>query len=824
MKYIVSFILFFLIFQSTVLPQNQRQQQKPGVGTIIGKVQDEVTEKPIEFATIGLKSQRKDMIVNGTVTDQNGKFTIDKIQPGKYLVIISFIGYKDYQSDTIRINQKNNVVDLGTIKLASSSVEYKEFTVTGEKKLLETSIDKKVFNVSQNISSEGGSAIEVLEKVPSIEVDIEGNVSLRGNSNVRILIDGRPSGLTGSSKQAVLEQIPASSIESIEIVTNPSAKYDPEGMVGIINVVLKKDKRTGTNGNINLSVGTRDQYNFNFGINNRNAKTNLFANYSYRESNRWYSGETYRKLFNNDTTNYLDQLSDGRHSGSGHMVKLGCDFYINEKTTVGISVTQNISGSSSKDINYYHEYNNVNIYEEWRHRYVREDEDETNTDINLYYQKWFTSRKENLMVDFNFSTNKENEKDIFNEYDVDQFGVSFDSLPDMQNNYQDEGYMVGSLRIDYVKPFKEKRKLETGYDGRFRIIDNNFKSETYSYSFNEFQNDVNLSNNFIYTEEIHALYATYTDHIFGLDFQAGLRAEQAFTTSELRNTNDTYKNDYFSLFPTLHVTKELENNQDLQFSYSRRINRPRVRSLNPFTDYDDPLNLRIGNPYLNPEYINSYEVSYYKEWGKTQLISSIYYKRVYDVINRYKTVDTNGVSTTTYANMSTATSYGFEFIFISNLTKWWNINTSANLYRNITDAENLESDLNADAYAMFGKLNSTMNLKYNIQFQVSGMYRSPRVFPQGEMKAMYFMDMALKKSFFDKKFFVTLRMSDVLNTRRFEYISEGFNFYQESLRQRQSQFIYLNLSYRFGKPFKDNNRKKNGRDSMNDNMDDFDID
>ena len=780
------------------------------IGSIKGVVMDSVSNQPLEFATIAVYLQKTDSLVTGGITDKDGQFHIKEIRPSVYKVKIDFMDYETLFINQVKIGKEVLHKDIGAITVAPDASSLNEVEVVAEKRFMQNSLDRKAYSVEKIMASEGGDATEVLQNIPSVEVDIEGQVSLRGSSNVTILIDGKPSSLTGASRTAILEQIPASSIETIEVITNPSAKFDPDGMSGIINIILKRQKKPGLNGGINLSAGTRYKYNGAANINYRTSKLNLFANYSYRYDTRFREGETFREIIFSDTTSYLDQESYSDRIRKTQMLKLGTDLYLNGKNTLSLVGTYNLRNSVSDGVNEYRELDQDHLLQNLYTRSSFETEPGSSADVNVNYSKEFKNPKQQLTADIRYSISDRLEDAHFEQDTLNLDGTPSGIPSALQNNLINTAHNITNMQLDYSHPFHKKAKLETGWKTTLRNINNDFQSETFDQSSGEFISDSLLNNQFLYEEQIHAIYGTYGHKIKGFSFQLGTRLEQAYTTSTLITTSEMFTKDYFSIFPSVHLAQELGNEQTVMLSFSRRINRPSIRALNPFNDNSDPQNLRLGNPDLNPEYINAYEIGYGKYWQAGHSLSSaIYYRQIHDVIKRIRSADSTGATTTTWENLDDGISYGVELIGVISITEWWRLNGSFNFFRTIIDGSNLETAMTNDALGWSTKFTSMMQLPHTMELQFSGRYRAPGVHVQGSMRARYSFDMALKKSLFEKKGSIGIRMSDIFNTRQFAFDSSGPGYTQEAIYNRESRIVFLTFSYRFGK--KMNSRKKGGR-------------
>lgn len=782
-----------LLISAAAFAQQSSNNSMPKNGKISGSIVDQSTGTGLEFASVAAVNLGDSSIKGGSLTNKKGYYQITDLTPGKYIIRATFLGYTSIDSKPYIISPKDWEITADEINLAPKTELLDAVDVTAQQTFVQNGIDRKVYNVGQVATADGGNASDVLAQIPSIDVDIDGNVSLRGSGNVTILVDGRPSTISGGSRAEILKQLPAGSIENIEVITNPSAKYDPDGMSGIINIVLKKNKREGINGGITAGVGTWEKANFSANLARRNDRFNIYSNYSFNHSDRPGGGLSHREIYSNDTTYILDQTDDSKRFSDNHSLKAGADFFITPKTTIGFSGGVNFRDSRSEEETNYIESDNFGYEGAPYSRKGEENGTDKNYDFNVNYSRDYAQPNRKLTADISLSKGVEYETAAFGNYNDSDFAHSF------QQNIQDNNNTVVIGQIDYIHPLGKDRKFEVGFKTSDRTVDNDFFSESQDSTASSFSPDTNLINRFIFGEQIFATYGILTTRVGPLGLQVGLRAEQALTNSELVTTKEMYPNDYFSLFPSGHLTYKVDDKNQYQLSYSRRINRPSLRSLNPFTDYDDPQNIRVGNPALRAEYTDAYEASYGLYSSEITFTSSVYYRRTHDVITRFRRIREDGVSVLSYENLTSATNYGVELIAMKQFFSWWQTNTSVNLYENLVDASNVETDLNTRGFAYSGKIQNSFTINRNWDMQLTGNYRSGRPFAQGGMKAMYNIDFAVKRTLLKNKGTLSFNVRDVFNTRRFSFYSEGPDFYQEGTRFWQSRVAQLSFSWRFGK-------------------------
>ncbi|MFO7722472.1 MAG: TonB-dependent receptor [Bacteroidales bacterium] len=796
-----------ILFFATAQPVSQ------AAGTVSGKIADSKTNLPIEYANVVIFNPDT-TIVTGGVTNNEGVFIINNVPFGLYLLKVSFIGYDDLWVDSVLLSYRHRNVLFEKIQLSQSAAVLQEFSLTGQRSVLEMQIDRKVFNVDQSIVSQGQSATEVLETVPSVEVDMDGNVSLRGSGNVTILIDGRPSAMMGSDVATALKQIPANMIESIELITNPSAKYDPEGMSGIINIKLKKDRKAGMNGVVSAGYGTWNKYNGSINLNYRTQKYNLFTSYSNNNRNFFRTGSTFTTNKQNpDSFFYTDQDIYMKGFSSSHMVRGGADWFINKNNTLSGFLTYNTHSRRSNDTVWTTYQDSGQVVSALTDRYSSDEDASYGYSGVLTWQKNFDKAGQELLVDANYSYNSGNEEaDYFDRYDLLDYKPVY--LTRMEQKSAFDINKVASLQIDYIHPLTANTRLEGGARLGYRMLDDD---QDASYFDSIWLPDPNRINRYVYDELIAAAYATYSGKIKNFTYKAGLRFEQTYTSGHLVNTTDTFSNQYPSLFPSVHFSYKPDRDNEFQFSYSRRITRPRSGMLNPFADYSDPLNIRQGNPFLDPEYTNSIEFGYSRFFKKSSLISSVFYRQVNDQIERFKIINPEGVTIMTFRNLTSGIQYGYELIGTYNPYKWWSMNGNFNMNQRILDADKIQEGLRTSGLMWSVKLMSTMTLKAGTSIQLSGYYSSPRILTLGVSAPRYGMDIGARQSLLKNKASISLRLSDVFYTSSWKMSLDGSGFSQEIERYFDSRVAFLTFTYQFGQQPRENQSKRRGqRDSNGD--------
>ena len=790
---LLSFVLLFTLANG-LMAQNfpNKAAGNTGPATILATYIDLKTNKPIEYVTVSLMRVADSTIVNGTTTTKKGEIKLENIAFGSYKLKASFIGYKTLQSQVFVVSPKELVVDLGIFKIEPSAKNLKVVEVSGERADFTNQLDKKTYNVGKNITNIGGSATDILQNIPSVNVDIDGKISLRGSENVTILIDGKPSTLTGGNRQAILQQLPANAISEVEVITNPSAKYDADGMAGIINIKTKKDKLKGFNANTQATVGTNDKYSFNIGLNNRTSKYNLFGNYSYRHERRDNNGngEQFNRFVGNNYS--FRNSSNGYNLNDFHTGRVGIDYYINNYNTVSFStgISSNISGKP--------DFINFDYFDSVGTQFANFKRNNYSTDDNLTldatvdYKRSARKNKSELTASASINSNARNA----NEDYKNSTAISFE-IPS-QRNKNTATFTNFIAQVDYVLPLKNG-KIETGAKTTTRIVDNNQQGFRYNFGNNEYWQDTLISNHFIYNEMVNAGYFTFASKYKKFDYQLGVRTEITNIEGNSKTANTIFTNNYFNFFPSGFIKYALAKNQDLQLGYSRRINRPGFESLNPFVDYSDSVNLRQGNPKIQPEYIHSVELNYQTQVKKLNFSATLYYRYTDNMIARLRNVNPNtGQSIMSFYNFNSAENTGVEVIFRYSFVRLGNIMLSGNWYKNVVNGGNVQNDLQSEITTWNTRLTYNLPLPKAFYFQANGMYMAPMRFAQSTISGMNGLDIGVRKDFMAGKLQCGLNLSDVFDIRQFNIRQDGDNFTYDGMRKRETRILTFSLTYRFG--------------------------
>lgn len=822
-KYKFLVFALFICANTTML-----SAQTTATGKITGKIIDAETKETIPFASAQLFEKGAAKAFKLVQSDIDGNFTITNIANGSYTFKASYVGYQTMIRDMVTLSATTKVVNLGSIAMKTGKGNVlSEVTITAQKPTMQLGIDKKVFSVDQSVVSEGGSATDVLQNVPSIQTDMDGGVSLRG-SNARVLIDGKQSLIGGGDVAQILASIPASAIESIEVITNPSSKYDAEGQTGIINIVLKKNKKIGLTGNVAVTAGNRDNYNASTNIAFQNKNVNVYANYGYRYGNRPGSG--YNNIFykngNQSIANaYQNTISNDLEKA--HNAKLGIDYNLTDKSTISLSGGVNKRNSAEDEFLSINEYTLAQAPVNLTNRNNLRDRKGNNYDLNLDFIQKLKKKGEELSFNASYATGS---NDSYQTLNTDRYydnGVSVPSILSEQLNNRLGDNKNYNIQADYTLPLTETSRLEAGYRTQYReslsnTLANNLVNGVYEF-------DRQLSNDFNSTDYVHAVYLNYQNQIKDFGYQLGLRGEDAALDTKM-GAYDIANNiaytpgrvAYKRIYPSVFLTQKLQSDQQVQLSYSRRVNRPRGWDTNPFLDVSDPLNHRMGNVNLLPEDVHAFELSYSKFFKSFSLVSTAYFRKTNDVIQRLRSEpDADGITLTMPQNLTNAKNSGVELIGKFDVSKKWNFTTNFNLYhRKITGVPALGT-IDNEGISYNANLTNNISLPHSITLQLRADYRANEVTAQGTFKAMYGFDAGAKMDLMAKKASLSFNIRNLFNTRKFEMESASTASLINFGRMRAGNMASLTFSYRFGQADFAQKKKKPSQDAPRNDEESF---
>ncbi len=819
-----SFLLIFFICLSFTGHSQSKQY------SITGKVIDDALNVPLEYATIAITRPNDPEFLDGAVTDIDGKFDIN-VPPGVYNITIEFISYT---SKTFKNKKVESNLDLGTIMLGISSSSLDEVVVRAETTQVEVRLDKKIYNIGKDLTTKGGTVSDALSNVPSVSVDVEGAISLRGNENVRVLINGKPSALAGFGSTDVLGQLPADAIDRVEVITSPSARYDAEGTAGIINIILRKDKTLGFNGSVSTTVGYPESYGITANVNLRADKYNLFntTGYNYRSGpgggnfdTRYFQGEFSRVLENRDYD----------RSNKGFNTNLGMEYYINDKSSITGSAFFRYGDGEDITSNLTRKFQNSILAQETLRREVEMEENKS-FQFSLNYVNRFNEEGHKLTMDFQYENDNEEQPAFITEtVRLNNTAGESPFLPS-EEVFTKEKQNEYLIQVDYVLPIGEDSQFETGYRG-------NFKNENTDYNLNiedeasgRFVRNDTVSNIFDYTENVNALYTQYGTKFGNFSFLLGLRLENTqlkgkidseFSEDDLINTfgfviDTDFDNNYLGLFPTVNLIYELGETENVTLGYNRRINRPRGWFINPFPSRASRTNVFQGNPNLTPSYASAFDLGYLKRWKKLTLTSSVYYQNETDAFERVQQgtgefFEGIEIIRTIPINLATNERLGAEAGILYNPAKWLRLNGSVNFFQFKTEGDFNGIDYGAKNNSWFGRFSSKVSLPANIDWQTNAFYRGASENAQTKTDGIFSLDMALSKEIFKERATLSFNVRDLLNSRKRNSLTTTDRFIQQSEFQWRERQFTLTLIYRFNQKKKDQNRNRqngNGGDDF----------
>ena len=781
-----------------------------------GKVIEKVSKQPLEYATITLINGKNPKALAGGITNAKGEYSID-VTPGIYDVKIEFISFKPTE-----IKQKaiQGNIDLGTTALDEDAAQLNEVIIRAEKTTVEIKLDKKVYNVGSDLMVKGGTVSDVLDNIPSVSVDVEGNVSLRGNDNVKVLIDGKPSNAINIAE--ALRLIPADAIEKVEVITNPSARYDAEGGGGILNIILKKGKNLGLNGTFIASTGYPDNHGISGTINYKSKNFNLFTNQGYNYRNSPGNAITNSKYLNSDNTirNYVDESRENDRYSKGYNGNFGIELYLNNSTSWTNTINYRKNSGDNRDNVFLKNYDSNYVYDYTRNRINEEDSNSENVEFTTNLTKKFKKDGHKLTIDGSFSTNDDKNNALITDTATNTSAVLFDKT--INNQTQNRNL----LQADYVLPLGKGGQFEAGYRGDFSKLVTDYQVQ------NDGVINPNFTNTLEYKERVNALYTQYGMKVNKFSALFGLRWEDSNIDINQLATNDFNNKKYNNFFPSAFLTYEISDKSSASLSYSRRIQRPRGRMINPFSNLSSNVNIFVGNPDLDPAFTDAIDLGYIKRWDKLTFNTSLYVNKTTDVFQfarRESGTFVNGTPVIISSPINLATEYrtGFEFTLNYSPYKWWKLNGNFNFFRNetqgnyvYTDFNNVEitQNFNNTATSWFTRVTSKVTLPYKIDWQTNATYNGPQNSAQGRSLGNFSANLAFSKDIMKEKGTLAFNVSDVFNSRKriMETYLPGIVSSYSEMQWRVRQFS-LSFTYRFNK--QKNDREKQPKRNQNENGD-----
>ena len=785
--------VFLFLFSFCIFVPDVINAQSTGTYRVRGRIIDSTSSSPLSLATVQAFSTSGRSLVSELVSSDKGVFSLS-LNRGEYYLTVSFTGYQPVTTATFTLD--NADTDLGTIRLTALTSELEQVIVQAQKSSMQLSLDKKMFNVGQDLANAGGSALDILSNIPSVSVDAEGSVKLRGSDNVRILIDGKPSGLVSIKGGAGLQQLQANMIERIEIITNPSARYEAEGNAGILNIILKKEKKEGFNGSLELITGNPANFGGAANLNYRHKRVNFFVNYSLTYRNTPAKGNLYQEVYSPDTVSLLRQENEMALKGLNNNIRGGIDYFFSEKSVLtGSYLFSRSDAERTLDIRYEDFLFNLSNPQSISTRRQDETEDEPKSEYSLVYKRTFAEKDHELVAELKFLDNWESSNQLFTQ---NYFKPNGEPVPDqnlLQQSLNDEYEKQFLAQVDYIKPIGTEGKFETGLRSSIRKMSNDYVVLQKDAAGTFFPLP-DFDNIFFYDENIHAAYGIVANKKKRFSYQAGLRAEWTDVKTTLEKTEEVNPRKYVNLFPSAHVSVEMGNENSVQISYSRRVRRPFYNDLSPFFTFSDNRNYYGGNPDLNPEFSDVVEIGHIKSFSKGSFSSALYYRNTNGKIQSIRTVDDQGNSTTLPQNLEGERSFGAEFISNYSPFTWWKLDFNVNLFHSDIDGSNIVESFKTSTTSWFARQTSRFMFKKQFDVQLRFNYEAPQNTVQGRQKSLYFVDFTASKDVFAGKGTINLNVLDVFNSRWMRSISTGPNFYTRSESQFRVRQVNLTFNYR----------------------------
>ncbi len=771
---------------------NGQQNTRNGQCSITGKLVRNGTDEPLPFATAVLYNQEDSTMASNALTDDDGSFELFTA-PGTFYIVFQYIGFREKVLRDLVIDKNRDMLRLGVLGMDSDAIALDEITVKAEKSQMEMKLDRRVFNVGKDLTTRGNSAADILDNVPSVNVDPEGNVSLRGSQSVRILVNGKPSGLLSADDTRALLRMQGDIIESIEVITNPSARYEAEGEAGIINIILKKNREKGVNGSFGLTAGYPHNYGASYNLNYRRKDFNLFSNFGLTYRKTPGGGNDAQRFFNDGMlTEYYTSETDQTRGGLGGYLQVGTDWIMSEQSTLTGSLLYR-TGKDRADVEvFFRDFDEFENLQGISKRNVDEEETDHNVEGALNFTRTFDDHDDHKWtIDVKYILNDDTELADYDETSTQSSNVLFQR----SSNTEDERNFL--FQTDYVHPFGDKSKVEGGLRAALRQVNNDFLVEEQRDN-GEYEVLEGFDNRLSYTENIYAAYLIGAHEFGEFALQGGLRMEISDVRPSLENSDEENNQFYTSFFPSIAATYTLTEADQFQLSYSRRLSRPYFRNLLPFSNFNNPRANPVGNPNLLPEFTNSFEAGYLRYFTSGSLLSTIYYRHTTGVIERLILPGEAPGTTIRYpVNLSTRHSMGLEISFSYDLLDWWSINSDVNFFRAIVDGEFEGDNFSSDTYTWTGRLNTKFDFGKNMKIQASYDYNAPERTTQGRRLSSASFDFGVSMDILKGKGTLTLSGRDLFNQRiRRRVISQPGLQSESSFQWRRSQGVVLTFDYR----------------------------
>ncbi|PJR04530.1 outer membrane beta-barrel family protein [Avrilella dinanensis] len=799
------FLLFALFSMSEMMSQNQL--------VISGKIIDKDTKQPLEYASVIFQSNTDVNYITGEITDENGDFTFE-VNADVYEIKVEYMGF---DAMTIPERTVNTDWNMGTVEVSAGDEQLEDLVIEVERSPVEIKLDKRIYNVGDDNVVKGGTASDVLDNIPSVSVDSDGTVSLRGNESVRVLIDGKPSGMASNIADA-LKMLSAESIEQVEVITNPSARYEAEGGAGLINIILKKGKNQGVNGNVTATVSNPFGYSVASTLNYREENFNIFANLSYRDNKTLGNSVNNSEYFdeNGNTSQFVDEYSNRERMRRGFNGNIGFEWYLTDKLTWNNNFSWRRSHGDNPNEVIYHTFDAQRNPDNSRVRNTAEDDMKENVDYTSEFTFKFNDEGHQLLASAT----------VFKNYDIEDSNIRTYMLGTDNSLSEDitkaqEADLNHQLRLDYTLPINDNTHFEAGYLGTFNKLDTDYEVNSYNNGVLE-PNELFL-NNLEYKENIQALYTQFGSKINRFSYMLGLRWESSKINVNQFVTNDFNEKKYNNFFPSVFLNYEFNESTNASISYSKRVRRPRGRMLNPISDYSSSISFFMGNPDLNPAFTDAFDVGFMKRWNYFTLSTSAYLNRTtdsFEYVRRINGVNDEGIPITVMSpiNLSDEYRYGMEFNFNYTPYHWLKLNGNLNLFQQQTrgdytftdfDGNEVYQNFDQDAFRWTGRLTARVNLPVDIDWQTNYMYFSGGNNSQGKMLDNHNINMSLSKDFLNDRATLSFNVQDLLNSRKWrnETYLETANIYREM--QWRERTFNLSFTYRFNQSKKEAQQRNN---------------
>ncbi len=793
------FISYLSVSQPTGGGRPMSGGGKP-IGRVYGKVIDSRTKKPVDYASVTLLAAQKDSMISGVLAQGNGDFNMEKLPLGRFRLRIQFIGYKNYTQPVI-ITPNTLEQDLGDLMVEPDTKQLNDVVISGEKAPVSMSIDRRTYNVDKDISSRGGTAIDVMKNIPGLTVDADGNVALRNNSPT-IFIDGRPTTLT-------LEQIPSDQIDRIEVITNPSAKYDASSSGGIVNVVMKTNTKPGYNGMVGANIGTNNRYGVNGNINIKEKPFNFSASYNLNARQNPSKGYTNRTSLSNEApTGYYEQNNQNLSSNLMQHARLGLDYSVNNRNTLTLSQSIVHGNFDQNDEQTFTQLNASDSILSSGNRATDQETRFQNYTTQVLWKRTYPKQGKEWTTDISYNNGKQSSDALFTTYNYNGMGILLPNNPQLQQNIGGGRNQMVNFQFDFTNPLSDSSKFEWGVKSNYSQSRTGLDVSAFDYATDTYIRDTFLTNDFKITNFISAAYVNYSGYLWGIGYQAGVRFEQTNFTGELVNKGLSFEYIYpngtenlaKALFPSLYLSKRLNERNEVQLNFSRKIDRPGRMQVMPYIMFSDKLNYQIGNPALAPEFINLAEANYNSIWDNVSWLTSVYVRYNQDPITRYvyrSTTDSN-VLITTFINGEGSASYGWEnTVKFSFFKRKMDLTFSGNAYHVNISANTVNGTIQNSGWSWNGKAIASYKLPAAFTVQLNGSYEAPKIITQGTTLPVYSMDFSLNKDV-SKKLSFNFTIHDIFNTRRFGSSFETDYFTQDLSRRRDVRFFRFGFTYRFG--------------------------